>query len=133
MNEDLEFIRQKHESFLSELEALAVQAIASGDWSKVRDLINDFKDYHDDSDSIQLESVQRLDTKDAITNDYTAIRDRIRTTLDQLKAEGVTVGKLIEGMRNELTLLHVEDDASADSLTGSSADASQPTETNQSI
>ncbi len=48
MNEDLEFIRQKHESFLTELEALAVQAIASGDWSQVRDLINDFKTYQDD-------------------------------------------------------------------------------------
>jgi hypothetical protein len=60
------------------------------------------------------------------------IRDRIRGTLDQLKAEGVTVGELIEGIRNELTLLHIQDD-SAEVLTGPGADASQPTETNQSI
>ena len=47
----LEEIRQEHEGFLSELEGLAVMAIATGDWSPVRDLINDFKDYHNDSDS----------------------------------------------------------------------------------
>ena len=32
---DLEFIRQQHESFLADLEGLAVQALASGDWTDV--------------------------------------------------------------------------------------------------
>ena len=33
-------IAQEHESFLTELEGLAIQAIASGDWSEVYDHIN---------------------------------------------------------------------------------------------
>jgi hypothetical protein len=52
---DLDAIRQEHESFLSELEALAIQAIASGDWSRVRDLINDFKDYRDENAGLEPE------------------------------------------------------------------------------
>ena len=40
---DLEAIRQEHESWLTELEGLAVQAIASQDWSPVLDLINSFQ------------------------------------------------------------------------------------------
>lgn len=39
-NEHLEAIRQEHEPFLTKLEALAVQAIASRDWSPVIDFIN---------------------------------------------------------------------------------------------
>ncbi len=39
-NEHLEAIRQEHEPFLTKLEALAVQALASGDWSEVYDWIN---------------------------------------------------------------------------------------------
>ena len=58
---------------------------------------------------------------------HTAIRDRIRGTLDQLKAEGVTVGELIEGVRNELMLLHIQDDSAA-VLDGPGADASQTTD-----
>jgi hypothetical protein len=36
----LEDIRQEHEGFLSQLEGLAVEAIASNDWSDVYDHIN---------------------------------------------------------------------------------------------
>ncbi len=39
-DEHLEAIRQEHEPFLTRLEALAVCAIASGDWSNVYDYIN---------------------------------------------------------------------------------------------
>ncbi len=39
-DENLEAIRQEHEPFLSKLEALAVMAIASGDWAAVYDYIN---------------------------------------------------------------------------------------------
>jgi hypothetical protein len=38
--EPLEAIRQEHESFLTQLEALAVEAIVSNDWSDVYDHIN---------------------------------------------------------------------------------------------
>jgi hypothetical protein len=37
---DLEAIRQEHEAFLTKLEALAVHAIASQNWSPVIDFIN---------------------------------------------------------------------------------------------
>ena len=50
----LEDIRQEHEGFLSQLEGLAVEAIAIGDWSQVRDLINDFKDYQNDANADSL-------------------------------------------------------------------------------
>lgn len=36
---DLEFIRQQHESFLNDLEGLAVEALATRDWSAVYDHI----------------------------------------------------------------------------------------------
>jgi L-fucose isomerase-like protein len=38
--EEIEAIRQQHEAFLTKLEALAVQAIASGFWDEVYDHIN---------------------------------------------------------------------------------------------
>lgn len=53
--DSLEAVRQEHEGFLSELEGLAVHAIASGDWSQVRDLINDFKDYQQNDDCLSAE------------------------------------------------------------------------------
>jgi hypothetical protein len=39
-DEHLEAVRQEHEPFLTKLEALAVQALATGDWSEVYDWIN---------------------------------------------------------------------------------------------
>jgi hypothetical protein len=57
---------------------------------------------------------------------HTAIRDRIRGTLEALKAEGVSTGELIEGLGNELHLLKIQDErefeASTKSLTRSGAD-----------
>lgn len=38
--EQMEAIRQEHEGFLTQLEALAVQAIAKGYWDEVYDYIN---------------------------------------------------------------------------------------------
>jgi hypothetical protein len=40
VNQNLEIIRQEHEPFLNDLEALAVQALASGDWTEVYTHIN---------------------------------------------------------------------------------------------
>jgi hypothetical protein len=70
---------------------------------------------------------------DASFREHQETRSRIRQTIDQLKTQGVTVPQLIEGMRNELQLLHLEDDknaeANTESLTRSGADfsLSQPT------
>ncbi len=55
-SDPLEDIRQEHEGFLTQLEALAVGAIAIGDWSRVRDLINDFKDYQDDANADSVDN-----------------------------------------------------------------------------
>lgn len=48
-------------------------------------------------------------------------RSRIRQTIEELRQKGSTVPQLIEALRNELTLLHLEDDASADELETRSA------------
>jgi hypothetical protein len=44
---DLEAIRQEHESWLGELEGLAVQAIASNNWDAFYAHIVDFQNDHD--------------------------------------------------------------------------------------
>ena len=53
-------------------------------------------------------------------------RSQFQELIDQLKSQGVSVPELIEVMRNELTLLHLEDDRNAEaspkSLSGSGAD-----------
>lgn len=43
----LEEIRQEHEEFLTTLEALAVEAIASGDWTPVLEHLNEIMAWHD--------------------------------------------------------------------------------------
>lgn len=45
--EHLEAIRQEHEPFLTKLEALAVQAIASNDWDDFYGHLIDFQNEHD--------------------------------------------------------------------------------------
>ncbi len=47
MNEDLESIRQEHESWLGELEGLAVEAIASNNWNAFYAHVVDFQNEHD--------------------------------------------------------------------------------------
>jgi len=44
---DFEFIRQIHESWLAELEGLAVQAIASNNWDALYTHVVDFQNEHD--------------------------------------------------------------------------------------
>lgn len=44
---DLEFIRQQHESFLNDLEGLAVEAIASNNWDVFYAHVVDFQNEHD--------------------------------------------------------------------------------------
>ena len=43
----LEAIRQEHEGFLSQLEGLAVEAIATNDWSTFYAHLIDFQSEHD--------------------------------------------------------------------------------------
>jgi len=54
----LEAIRQEHESWLAELEALAVQAIASADWSPVLEHLNEIMAWQDS----QLHEAQKGST-----------------------------------------------------------------------
>ena len=46
-NEDLEEIRQEHETWLAELEGLAVEAIASNNWDALYTHVVDFQNEHD--------------------------------------------------------------------------------------
>ncbi len=66
---------------------------------------------------------------------HTAIRDRIRSTLEALKTEGISTGELIECVGNELHLLKIQDEkqfkANADSLSRSGAGSSQNDQLNR--
>jgi len=44
---DLEAVRQEHEPFLTKLEALAVQAIASNNWENFYEHLIDFQNEYD--------------------------------------------------------------------------------------
>ena len=44
---DLEYIRQVHESWLADLEELAIQAITSNDWDAFYAHVVDFQNEHD--------------------------------------------------------------------------------------
>jgi hypothetical protein len=57
---------------------------------------------------------------------HTAVRSRIRETLEALEADGFTLSEVIEGVRNELSLLHIQDDkANAEVLARPSVDPIQ--------
>ena len=47
MNEDLESIRQEHETWLNELEGIAVEAIASNNWDRFYSHVVDFQNQYD--------------------------------------------------------------------------------------
>jgi hypothetical protein len=42
-HEQAQEIAQQHESFLTELEGLAIASIASGDWTQFEQFVNDFR------------------------------------------------------------------------------------------
>ena len=56
---DLEAIRQQHEAFLTKLEALAVQGIASANWTPVLEHLNEIMAWQDS----QLHEAQKASTK----------------------------------------------------------------------
>ncbi len=47
ISEDLEELRQQHETWLAELEGLAVEAISSNDWDAFYAHVVDFQNEHD--------------------------------------------------------------------------------------
>jgi hypothetical protein len=55
---DYEFIRQIHESWLSQLEGLAVEAIASANWTPVLEHLNEMMAWQDS----QLHEAQKVST-----------------------------------------------------------------------
>jgi hypothetical protein len=59
-SDSLEEIRQQHESFLAELEALAVEAIASANWIPVLEHLNEIMAWQDS----QLHEAQKASTAD---------------------------------------------------------------------
>jgi|GEM_PF-3878874 hypothetical protein len=59
--------------------------------------------------------------------EHQEVRSHFRHAIEKLKQSGTTVPELIEALRAELTLLHLEDDANADSVHNSDV-GSSPTE-----
>ncbi len=56
----MNYIRQIHESWLAELEGLAVEAIASANWSPVLEHLNEMRAWQDS----QLSEAQKASTAD---------------------------------------------------------------------
>jgi hypothetical protein len=88
----LEEIRQEHEGFLSELESLAVHALASGDWSQVINFINFeaqmMAQNNNDRQVAQLESeVNTLARLDAELVKELGDSGNVRKTLESKQAE----------------------------------------------
>jgi hypothetical protein len=110
LDERLEELKQQYETVLTLLESDFLGALLTGDWTEFDQLINDFRC-----------PKTRTTTTEAVVDEsfreHQETRSRIRQTIDQLKTQGVTVPQLIEGMRNELTLLHLEDDRNAEANT----------------
>ncbi len=108
LDDRLEELKSQYETILSLLESDFLGALLSGNWAEFDQLINDFR------------CPKTLTTDAAVDEsfqEHQETRSRIRQTIDQLKTQGVTVPQLIEGMRNELTLLHLEDDRNAEANT----------------
>ena len=124
LDERLEELKQQYETVLTLLESEFLGALISGDWSEFDQLINDFR----------CPKTPTM-TTEAVVDDgfqeHIETRSRFHQLITQLKAQGVSVPLLIEAMRNELTLLHLEDDrnaeANTDRLNSSGADFSTQT------
>ena len=124
MDERTEELKQQYETVLTLLESEFLGALMSANWSEFDQFVNDFK-----TQPTIVKNAERC----GFVIDFrrcTQIRDRIKVIINQLKAEGVTVAELIEACRNELQLLHLEDDANAEVLTGPGAGSLQTTEAN---
>jgi|GEM_PF-2395654 len=117
LDERLEELKQQYETVLTLLESEFLGALISGDWSEFDQLINDFRCPKTPTTEVAV---------DESFKEHIETRSRFHQLITQLKAQGVSVPLLIEAMRNELTLLHLEDDenskANTDRLETSGAD-----------
>jgi hypothetical protein len=73
MNEtpDLEAVRQEHESWLAELEGLAVEAIATNDWTAFYAHVVDFQneqDLHGESGFANIDDIDGEASADSLDN-----------------------------------------------------------------
>jgi hypothetical protein len=122
LDERLEELKQHYETVLTLLESDFLGALLTGDWTEFDQLINDFR-------------CPKTPTTEAAADEsfqeHMEARTCFKQTITQLKTQGVSVPLLIEAMRNELTLLHLEDDrnaeANTDRLNSSGADFSTQT------
>jgi hypothetical protein len=105
-------IGQQHEAWLNELEGLAIQAIASNDWSQFYAHVVDFQNEHD------------LHSESGFAN------------IDDTDGDAFTDANLISNNRCTLTQTTtevVDGEASADRLHSSSADLLSQTEQQRTI
>jgi hypothetical protein len=124
LDDQLEELKQQYETVLTLLESGFLGALLTGDWREFDQLINDFR-------------CPKTRTTEAAADEsfqeHQETRSRFHQLITQLKTQGVSVPLLIEAMRNELQLLHLEDDenseANTDRLHTSGVDfsLSQPT------
>ena len=75
ISEDLEEIRQEHETWLAELEGLAVEAIASNDWDTFYAHIVDFQNEHDLHGESVIAIKQNLTVRPCRSMDVTNPKD----------------------------------------------------------
>lgn len=108
LDDQLEELKQQYETVLTLLESDFLGALLTGDWREFDQLINDFRCPPTPTTEVAVDESFR---------GHIETRSRIRQTITELKTQGVTVPQLIEGMRNELTLLHLEDDKNAEANT----------------
>ena len=109
LDDQLEELKQQYETVLTLLESGFLGALISGDWREFDQLINDFRG-----------SKTPTTTEAAVDEsfqEHQETRSRFHQTITQLKTQGVSVPLLIEAMRNELTLLHLEDDKNSEANT----------------
>src|SRR4028118_749354 len=121
LDDQLEELKQQYETVLTLLESGFLGALISGDWREFDQLINDFRG-----------SKTPTTTEAAVDEsfqEHQETRSHFHQLITQLKSQGVSVSELIEAIRNELTLLHLEDDKNSevntDRLQTSGADFSQ--------
>ena len=106
LDDRLEELKSQYETILSLLESDFLGALLSGNWTEFDQLINDFR----------CPKTPTTEADDGF-REHQETRSHFHQLIDQLKTQGVTVPQLIEGMRNELTLLHLEDDKNAEANT----------------
>ena len=108
LDERLEELKQHYETVLTLLESDFLGALLTGDWTEFDQLINDFR-------------CPKTPTTEAAADEsfqeHQETRSHFHQIITQLKTQGVSVPLLIEAMRNELTLLHLEDDENSEANT----------------